>query len=207
MLREPTRRLVAVPPELAEPAKASVPRKPSPEDAYALARKKYLAGERVDMRQLAAEIGINRVTLYRWVGDLNTLLVEVIWSLTEATLAQEWAKVRRKRGPRVPLLLSGYLEAAMEQPGARTFAMENNERVMRLLTLGRHGYQPRLVAAIRGYLAEDLATGRITSTLTLDELAYASVRIAESYYYLPTIAGQPPDPEGARRVLEVLLRP
>jgi hypothetical protein len=35
---------------------------------------------------------------------------------------------------------------------------------------------------------------------------YASVRIAESYHYLPTIAGAP-DPDGAERVLHALLHP
>jgi len=159
------------------------------------------------MRQLAAELGINRVTLYRWVGDGDALLVETMWALTETTLSEEWEKVRRRKGPRVAALVGGYLRAVVLQPGAQKFALENNERVMRLMTLTQHGYQPRFVAAIGTYLAKDIESGRIHSPLSLDDLAYATVRIAESYYYLPTITGQPPNPEGAERVISALLRP
>src|ERR1700754_4075066 len=37
-------------------------------DAFRLAREKFLAGERIDMSALAVELGVNRGTLYRWVG-------------------------------------------------------------------------------------------------------------------------------------------
>lgn len=48
------------------------------EDAVRLARRHYLAGERVDMQSLAAELGIGRTTLYRWVGDRDSLISEVL---------------------------------------------------------------------------------------------------------------------------------
>ncbi|RLV55657.1 hypothetical protein D9V41_09310 [Aeromicrobium phragmitis] len=78
---------------------------------------------------------------------------------------------------------------------------------MRLMTLGTFAYHPRLVNLIKGFLAEDLAEHRVRSSLSLDDLAYATVRISDSYHYLPTITGQLPDPEGAERVLGELLRP
>ncbi len=56
-------------------------RRPTPLDAFRLARRKFLAAERIDMSALAEELGVNRVTLYRWVGSREQLLVEVIWSL------------------------------------------------------------------------------------------------------------------------------
>jgi hypothetical protein len=39
------------------------------------------------MTSLAAELGVNRVTLYRWVGSRDVLMVEVLWSLAASTLA------------------------------------------------------------------------------------------------------------------------
>jgi hypothetical protein len=50
-------------------------------DALRLARRKFLAAHRIDMTRLAAELGVNRVTLYRWVGSRDALMVEVLWSL------------------------------------------------------------------------------------------------------------------------------
>src|SRR4051812_12226684 len=64
-----------------ELANEAAPRRPTPLDAFLLARRKFLAAERIDMSALADELGVNRVTLYRWVGSREQLLVEVVWSL------------------------------------------------------------------------------------------------------------------------------
>src|SRR5919198_1081369 len=62
-------------------------------DALRLARRKFLAAQRIDMTGLAAELGVNRVTLYRWVGSRDALMVEVLWSLAASTLARAAAGV------------------------------------------------------------------------------------------------------------------
>ncbi|MCB0869807.1 MAG: hypothetical protein KDB52_03155 [Solirubrobacterales bacterium] len=48
------------------------------DDAIRLARRHYLALERVDMQSLAFELGIGRTTLYRWVGDRDKLISEML---------------------------------------------------------------------------------------------------------------------------------
>src|SRR3954468_17932201 len=52
--------------------------------AQRLARRRFLAPERLDMSALAQELGVNRVTLYRWVGSRDKLLAEVAWALARA---------------------------------------------------------------------------------------------------------------------------
>src|SRR5690242_2266002 len=54
--------------------------RPTPVDALALARRRWLAGERLDMGALAKELGVSRATLYSWVGSRERLIGEVIWS-------------------------------------------------------------------------------------------------------------------------------
>ncbi len=174
-------------------------------DVLNLAKRKFLAGERVDIGQMAQELGVSRVTVHRWVGTRDALLVEVVWPLAEATLTCEWAKVESLPGVRVPRLVGGHLRAWLFESGARRFLLDENERAMKIFTLASYGYQPKLVATVRGYLERDVTSGRTTTCLSLDELAYATVRIAESYAYLPTITGQNPDPAGAQRVLEAFL--
>jgi AcrR family transcriptional regulator len=48
------------------------------EDAITAAREHYLKCERIDMQSLAAELGIGRTTLYRWVGDRDSLISEML---------------------------------------------------------------------------------------------------------------------------------
>jgi hypothetical protein len=64
-------------------------------DALRLARRRFLRGQRVDMGAIALELGVNRVTLYRWVGSRERLLVEVVWSLADTTLQREGARTRK----------------------------------------------------------------------------------------------------------------
>src|SRR5262245_12296676 len=79
------------------------------DDAVRLATKKYLAGERLDIGKIADDLGVNRVTLHRWVGTRDALILEVVWPLAEAALAAQWARFESSPGPRVPRVVGGYL--------------------------------------------------------------------------------------------------
>src|SRR3954462_14835628 len=85
-------------------------RRPTPLDAFRLARRKFLAAERIDMSALADELGVNRVTLYRWVGSREQLLVEVIWSLGSRTLEKRDKRVRASGSERVVKVVAAFLD-------------------------------------------------------------------------------------------------
>lgn len=181
--------------------------RPTPLDAFHLAKRTILAGQRLDMRALAAELGINRVTLYRWVGARDQLLVEVLWSLTEGTISNVWRELSATPGPRVPEALRRWIRLTIDNPGVRDFLHGESELAIRLLTLRPGGYQPRLLALVHDLIRTDLEEGRATTTLSLDELAFTVVRICESGIYLPVITGAPADPDMVARVVSVLLPP
>src|ERR1700722_20138100 len=61
-------------------------RKPDALAAFRVARRWFQAGRRIEMQELAAELGVNRATLFRWVGSRDDLLGEILWSLAEPTL-------------------------------------------------------------------------------------------------------------------------
>src|SRR6266550_3010586 len=64
----------------------------TPLDALRLARERWLESGRIDMGDLAAELGVSRATLYRWVGTKERLLGEVLWTFAEATFRDARAK-------------------------------------------------------------------------------------------------------------------
>jgi AcrR family transcriptional regulator len=181
--------------------------RPTSQDAFRLARRWLLDGRRLDMQSVAAELGVNRVTLYRWVGSREQLIVEILWSLTDRTIKDLWADLSSTTGPRVPEALQRWVGATLDQPGVRRFLHGESEFAMRLLTLRSGGFQPRLLALIRELIGEDVDDGRVATPLPLDELAYTVVRICESYLYLPAITGEDPDPDVLGRVLAVLVSP
>jgi len=187
-------------------AEGAEPARPGPLDAFKLARRRWQAAERVDMSALAKELGVNRVTLYRWVGSREQLLVEVIWSLAERTLESLDARTRARGAERVVKVASGFIDAVITNPGMRFWLAEEGEAAMRLLTLREPGYQVRLVGWHERLLREEAEAGRLELAADLREVAYVIVRLVESYVYLDFITGEEPEPGRAEPILRMLLR-
>src|SRR5262245_38648428 len=95
--------------------------KPTAIDAFKLARRRFLAGERIDMTPLAEELGVNRTTLYRWVGTREQLLVEILWSLAPRTFEHADRRPRLKGADRIVAAVSGLIEAALTNPATVRF--------------------------------------------------------------------------------------
>jgi AcrR family transcriptional regulator len=180
--------------------------RPTPLDAFRLARRAFLVGTRVDMSALATELGINRVTLYRWVGSREQLLVEVVWSLGERTLAKADARTRAQGAERVVRVVTRFLEDVISNEGMRHWLAEEGELAMRLLTRHDTDFQPRLIDAIERLLREEADAGRLDLPADLHEVAYVIVRVIESYTYLDLITGEQPDAHRAEPILRLLLR-
>jgi AcrR family transcriptional regulator len=178
-------------------------RRPSALDAFLAARKRFLAGERVDMTALAGQLGVNRVTLYRWVGSREQLLVEVVWTLARRTLSQAEAEVEAPPGPdRIAGIVTRFLEIVIADRGMQRWLAEEGEHAMRLLTRHDHDFQPRLIAAMDELLVRE----RLDLPVELSEVAYVIVRLIESYTYLDLITGEQPDAQRAEPILRLLLR-
>jgi AcrR family transcriptional regulator len=157
------------------------------------------------MQSFAAELGVNRVTLYRWVGSRDRLIVEVLWDLGERRINRHWADLADAEGSRVPEVLRRWTKEILDSKGMRKFLHGQSELAIRLLTLRSGGFQPRLMALVQDLIAADTESGRVESPLPIEELAYTVVRIFESYIYLPVITGDAVDPDVLGRVLGVLL--
>jgi AcrR family transcriptional regulator len=180
--------------------------RPGPLAAFKLARRKWQNGERIDMSALAKELGVNRVTLYRWVGSREQLLVEVIWSLAERTLDKLSTRVRKTGPERVVEIVTEFIDAVNTNPGMQHWLAEEGEQAMRLLTLRDPGYQARLIAWNERLLREETDAGRLDLPADLHEVAYVIVRLIESYCYLDLITGEPPEARRAEPILRMLLR-
>jgi AcrR family transcriptional regulator len=186
--------------------RADVTPRPTALDAFLRARKRFLAGERVDMSALALELGVSRVTLYRWVGSRDRLLVEVIWSLARRTLETIDAGVPERGPERVVRVVTRFLEAVITNAGMQRWLAEEGEAAMRLLTRAETGFQPRLIDAMHDLLTEEAEAGRLDLPVDLREVAYVIVRLIESYTYLDLITGEQPDASRAEPILRLLLR-
>jgi AcrR family transcriptional regulator len=186
-------------------AVAVLPR-PTLDDALRLGRRKFVAGERIDMSAIAEEIGVNRVTLYRWIGSRDRLLVEVIWSLADQAIATSDRSTKARGAERIVQITTKFIDTVITNPGMQAWLAEEGEHAMRLLTLRETDFQPRLIRAIEALLEEETDAGRLDLPVDLHDLAYVVVRLIESYTYLDLITGENPQTRSAEPILRMLLR-
>lgn len=175
------------------------------EAAFRLARRAFLAGERIDMRRLAGDLGVNRVTLYRWVGNRARLLGEVAWELAERTIDRELERSRKRGAERVADVVTAFVEAVRTNDGMRKTVAQEGPVAVRLFTAGDAIVQPRLVEKFRSILEAEAAGGAFTPSAPVEELAYALVRVSEACVYLDLLVDQHPDLDRVARMIRAVL--
>ena len=179
-------------------------RRPSPIDALKLARRQFLAGERIEMHQLAADLGISRVTLHRWVGSRDLLLAEIHWSLAAPAFDRARQSVRANGPQAVAATIENLLTDILSDACFRDFLTREPEIALRVLTTTRTPFQGRMVERTRQLISDEL--GSRTLPLPEHDLAYLVTRIAETFCYLDLIQGGEPDPGKAAQAIAALLR-
>jgi AcrR family transcriptional regulator len=184
---------------------AAADRRPDPLTAFRVARRWFLAGRRIEMQELAAELGVNRATLFRWVGSRDDLLGEIIWSLAEPTLKQVIDESSGKGGRRIAAA-AGRFATLVDQAGfLREFLRREPERALRILTTRASTVQARMVSALDALLVDEITQGRLQPPLPPPELAYLIVRIVESFLYADIITGEQLDITKAEQAIAALL--
>jgi AcrR family transcriptional regulator len=180
--------------------------RPTAADARRLALRTYLQGRRLDMRGMAAELGVNRATLYRWVGSRDELLVDVLWVLSDHSLQVARKQATGTGSERVVRLVVAFLEQVVDNHGMKVFLRDESDLALRLLSRADHGFQPRLVEAIRAELEQEVAAGTLVLDVDVSEAAFVVVRIIGTYTYLDLLTGETPDASRAEPILRMLLR-
>jgi AcrR family transcriptional regulator len=180
-------------------------RRPDPLTAFHVARRWFLAGRRIEMQELAAELSVNRATLFRWVGSRDDLLAEILWSLAEPTLTRAIDDSPGHGGQRIATAVGRFATLIDEAAFFRDFLRREPERALRILTTRASTVQARLVSAIETLMCEEITRGRLHAPLPPRDLAYLIVRIVESFLYADIITGEQLDIAKAEQAITALL--
>jgi AcrR family transcriptional regulator len=167
----------------------------------------FLAGRRLDMRALAAELGIGRATLYRRVGGRDHLLGAVLWYLTRRAMSRAMRAGEGLAGvERITAIAGAFMRDVNDQPAFRRLLDSEPEAALRILT-SKHGpIQQGVIEWNSRLLAQEEARGAIAVSIDRATLAYVIVRVGESFLYADVIADNEPDVELAVEVIGRLLR-
>lgn len=168
-------------------------RRPTSQDALALAQQQWLRTQRVNQNELAEALGVSRVTLYRWIGNRDTFHAEVIWSLVEPL----YDEIRRTAPGSGAEYICNVLDQVFHRFSAsgrlHAFIRMDPEYAMRVLTSKDSPIQDRTVALVRSLLEEQVAARKLKPCVPVDTLAYILVRLVESFLYGDVVSGREPD--------------
>jgi AcrR family transcriptional regulator len=175
------------------------------DEALALATRRFLAAERVDVQAIARELGLARATMHRWFGTRELLLGEMLANLAE----ERMLAIRRETpGDGASALLACFDRFNHEvaaTPGLGVLLAQEQERALRILISSAGAVQPRMVALIERLIDEEIEAGAFAPAIAPRTLAYAIVRLAESFLYNDAMVGILGDTERLREVEALLL--
>ncbi|MEO3854175.1 QsdR family transcriptional regulator [Acrocarpospora sp. B8E8] len=175
------------------------------ERAFRLARRRFVAGERLDMQVLAAELGVDRSTLFRWVGNRDQLVAAILISMTESAIRDADAKSKQTGGARIALTAYHYAQALIDSEFFQAYLKRESDRALRLLTSKASPVQGYVVSIFERMVEQERDRGNLTHALDSHDLAYLIVRIIESFIYADTIIGDSPDATKIRASVAALL--
>jgi len=131
-----------------------------PAAAFAAARRTYLQGRRVDMQALAAELEVSRTTFYRWTGQREQLLSDVLWSLSDDIFEQAKADHPEHTGPeRLLAIFRQHVGALVDAKPLHIFLQQETQAALRILTSPEAGVQSRTVWKLAELYREERAAG------------------------------------------------
>jgi AcrR family transcriptional regulator len=187
------------------PGRPGRPAAATREAALALASKRFLASERIDVQAIARELGLARATMHRWFLTREALLGEALAALAELRLRAIRAE---QPGCGAPALLETFDRFNRELAatgGLRVLLANEQERALRILTSSAGIVQPRVVAAAEQIIEDEVRAGRYSPTVAPGDLAYAIVRLGEAFLYSDAIVGIRGDTERLRVIEAALL--
>lgn len=175
-------------------------RRPTADDALRLARQQFLAGERVEMGVLADQLGINRTTLYRWVGEREQLLGTLISGLIDEWLEQVRPTVTSTGVDGVLEIVRRFLELAAGFEPLTAFTRREPPLALRVLTDREGAVTRKADATVRVVLA-DMLPGRDVS----DEVVRAIGLVARTLVWANIAVDHAPDIDGVVELTRTLL--
>lgn len=176
----------------------------SRDDVLAVALDRYLHGRRIDVRAIAAELGLGRTTIYRWFGSRDALVGEVLARAAEPVLDAAHAQAGGVGAARLLDTFDRINRELASAPALRAF-LEQERDALRIITSASGQVQPRMVAKLTRFIEDEVHAGTYAPVIEPELLAYSIVRLAEAFLYNDTLTGIRGDVERLREVEAALL--
>lgn len=186
----------------ARPAPGAVAK--GPHDVVEAATGCYLRGEPLDMSALAAQLGIGRATLYRWVGNREELLARVIAETSEGTFR---SVVKDAKGEGVAFVVDAIGRFMHAVASAEPLAVLTQREPLLFIRLAMSPgvIEERAALFVGELLDQEVAAGRLELQLPVPVMAEAIVRLCDAHLYANLLGRGAPEISTALDLVTLLL--
>jgi AcrR family transcriptional regulator len=165
----------------------------------------YMLGEPLDMSALAAELGIGRATLYRWVGNREELLARVLAEYTERTLRDAVDAASGEGADLVVDVLRRFMTTVATAEPLATLTQREPLLFIRL-AMAPGMVEDRAARSLANLLEREVAARRLSLELPAHVMAGALVRLCDAYLYAHLLGGAEPQIDTTVQLASLLLR-
>ena len=163
---------------------------PTPLGVFKLARKYWLDGRRISIGDLAKEVGVSRVTLYRWVGSREGLIEEILWSFAKPTFENA---IEATPGHGVKHILGvhrHFMSALADFDPLRRYVSDNPTAAIRIQTSkDPKSCHNRIIDIAAKHIEDQVARGYIKLPAPAKKLAEMMVHSNGALLYSAIIGG------------------
>jgi len=177
----------------------------SREDVLEAALYRYLRGQRVDVQEIAGELGLGRTTIYRWFGSREELIGDVVIRAVEPVVEDARTGARGRGGLGLLDTFDRLNRSLAEAPALRQFLQRERGTALRILTSSGGNVQPRMVAIISSLIEDEVRAGKYRPPVDPATLGYAIVRLAEAFLFNDAAADVRGDVDRLREVEAAIL--
>jgi AcrR family transcriptional regulator len=187
----------------------------STDDIVRHAARLLAAGTRLDLGRMAAELGISRTTFFRRVGNRDDLMGAGLRLLSDRTWQRALDGWRAGHGDAVRTpdgrlrclwVMEAYRREVAGSEGMRKLIEAESHIALRVLTDPRGAVQPGLVDAHVELFRADVDAAGLAPLVGLPDLAFAVVRLGESFLYSDVLAARAVDLTVATTLVDTLVR-
>jgi len=167
--------------------------KADPIEVFKMARKAWLRCERINIGEIAKELGVSRATVYRWVGSRERLIEEILWSFGKPSFENA---VKDSPGHGVDHIVEVHrrfmLGMVTFEPMWR-YISQNPVTAIGLQTNVPHQSHGRLINLTRMHLEQQIEAGHISIPIPAEEMAEMLIVTNGSLLYMAIIGNRNTD--------------
>ncbi|NBH10880.1 QsdR family transcriptional regulator [Amycolatopsis sp. SID8362] len=187
----------------------------STDDIVRHAARLLFAGTRLDLGRMAADLGISRTTFFRRAGNRDDVMGAGLRLLSDRTWQRALDRWHTTHGDAVRTpdgrlrclwVMEEYRREVAGNDGMRKLIEAESTVALRVLTDPRGAVQPALVDQHVELFRADAEAAGLTPLVGLPDLAFAVVRLGESFLYSDVLAARTVDLAVATTLLDTLVR-